>query len=214
MKKGERRKRELLEIAYRLFLSRGYENTSVDDIIDEAGIAKGTYYYYFESKEQTLEEVIGMMLEKETQAAESIVEAPMPVAQKIVGIIASIRPAPEEKPIEGALMRPENILMHQKIKRRLVEKVVPILGRVVEEGVEQGIFCCGNIPERVRMLLVLSNEVFDEGNYTDRDVDVFIDLTEKLLGAQAHALDFLRELILAAPSVFLNAEDKETEEKR
>ena len=47
MKKGERRKQELLEIAYKMFLSKGYENTSVDDIIAEAGIAKGTYYYYF-----------------------------------------------------------------------------------------------------------------------------------------------------------------------
>lgn len=42
MKKGEKRRRELLQIAYRLFLSRGYENTSVDEIIEEAGIAKGT----------------------------------------------------------------------------------------------------------------------------------------------------------------------------
>ena len=64
MKKGERRKLELLQIAYRLFLTRGYENTSVDEIIEEAGIAKGTYYYYFESKEQMLEEVIGMMIDK------------------------------------------------------------------------------------------------------------------------------------------------------
>ena len=78
-----------------------------------------TDYYYFESKEQTLEEVIGMMIEKETEAAAAVVDAPLPVPQKIVGIIASIRPAPEEKPIEGALMRPENSLMHQKIKRRL-----------------------------------------------------------------------------------------------
>ena len=47
MRKGERRKQELLEIAYRMFITRGYENTSVDEIIEEAGIAKGTYYYYF-----------------------------------------------------------------------------------------------------------------------------------------------------------------------
>ena len=195
MKKGERRKQELLEIAYRMFLARGYENTSVDDIIDEAGIAKGTYYYYFESKEQTLEEVIGMMIEKETEAAESILDSPLPVPQKIVGIIASIRPAPEEKPIEGALMRPENIIMHQKIKRRLVEKVVPLLSKAVEEGADQGLFNCDNIPERVRMMLVLSNETFDEGSFTDRDIDVFIDITEKLLGAQSHSMDFIRHLI-------------------
>ena len=51
MRKGERRKQDLLAIAYRMFITQGYENTSVDDIIAEAGIAKGTYYYYFASKE-------------------------------------------------------------------------------------------------------------------------------------------------------------------
>ena len=58
MKKGEKRKLELVQIAYRMFLTKGYENTSVDEILEEAGIAKGTFYYYFESKELLLEEVI------------------------------------------------------------------------------------------------------------------------------------------------------------
>ena len=195
MRKGEKRKLELLEIAYRMFISRGYENTSVDDIIAEAGIAKGTYYYYFESKEETLEEVIGMMIDKEIEAAGAILDFDMPVPQKIIGIIASINPSQEEKTIEGALMQPENIVMHQKIKRRLVEKVVPLLARAVEEGVEQGIFSCDNIPERVKMMLVLSNELFDETEYTDKDVDVFIDITEKLLGAEKGSLIFIKQLI-------------------
>ena len=195
MRKGERRKLELLDIAYKMFVSKGYENTSVDDIIAEAGIAKGTYYYYFESKEQTLEEVIGMMIDKEIEAATSVLESPIPIPQKIIGIIASLRPAPEEHSIEGALMQPENIIMHQKVKQRLVEKVIPLLSKVVEEGVEQGIFSCDNIPERVKMMLVLSNEIFDEDSFTDKDIDVFIDITEKLLGAAANSMGFIRQLI-------------------
>ena len=63
--KKEIRKKELLNIAYKLFMTKGYENTSVDEIIAEAKIAKGTYYYYFESKEATLEKVIEMMIEEE-----------------------------------------------------------------------------------------------------------------------------------------------------
>ncbi len=195
MKKGEKRKQELLQIAYRMFLSRGYENTSVDEIIAEAGIAKGTYYYYFESKEQTLEEVIGMMIDMETAAAAQIVEADIPVPQKIVGIIASIRPSQEELPIETALMRPENIIMHGKVKKKLIEAVTPLLTRVTEEGIRQGIFACDNIPERIKMLLILSSELFDEDSYSPRDIEVFIDITEKLLGAKQGTMGFITALI-------------------
>ena len=95
MKKGEKRKQELLKIAYELFLSRGYENTSVDEIIAKAQIAKGTYYYYFPSKEQMLEDVIDMMIESEAEAARQILRAELPVPQKIVGIIRKLEDAGE-----------------------------------------------------------------------------------------------------------------------
>ena len=195
MKKGERTKQALLQIAYNLFIRHGYEATSVDDIIEAAGIAKGTYYYHFESKEQMLEAVIGMMIEQEAEAAAQVLASDAPVPLKIAGIIASLRPRDEEQPIEGALMKPENALMHAKIKRRLLETVLPLLSEAVQEGIAQGVFACDNIPERVRMLLVISNETFDEGQFTERDVDVFIDITEKLLGAKAGTMDFVRALI-------------------
>ena len=195
MKKGEKRKQELLQIAYRLFVSRGYENTSVDEIIEEAGIAKGTYYYYFESKEQMLEEVIGMMIDREAEGARAVLDADIPIPQKIIGIITSFRPAPEEHSIEGALMQPENIIMHDKIKQRLVERCVPMLSKVVEDGIREGIFNCNNIASRVRMLLVFSNETFDEGNYNAEDIEVFIDMTEKLLGAKEGTMSFIAQLI-------------------
>ena len=195
MKKGERRKQELLQIAYRMFISRGYESTSVDEIIEEAGIAKGTFYYYFETKEQLLEEVIGMMIDRETEAAGQILKAEIPIPQKIIGIISSLRPAKEEMPIEGALMQPENMVMHGKIRKKIVEKAVPLLAEVVEEGIAEGVFSCDCIPERVRMLLVISSDTFDEGRFTAQDVTVFIDMTEKLLGAQPGTMAFIRDLI-------------------
>ena len=195
MKKGEKRKGELLQIAYRLFLSQGYENTSVDEIIEAAGIAKGTFYYYFQSKEQMLEAVIGMMIEAEAEVARQVLASGMPVPQKIVGIVSSVRPTQEERPIEEALNRPENVLMHDKLQRQLLEDILPLLSKAVEEGVRDGLFACDHIPERVRMLLLLSCDLFDEGQYTEADVDVFIDMMEKLLGAAPGTMGFVRALI-------------------
>ena len=195
MKKGEKRKQELLKIAYELFLSRGYENTSVDEIIAKAQIAKGTYYYYFPSKEQMLEDIIDMMIENEAEAAKQILAAEIPVPQKIIGIIASVKPAEHEKPIQDALMQPENVLMHVKIRKKLIEVLIPLLSEAVTEGVKEGLFSCDNIPERVRMLLALSNDTFNERAFTERDISVFIDVTEKLLGAEQGTMSFIYGLI-------------------
>ena len=195
MKKGEKRKQELLKIAYDMFLSRGYENTSVDDIIAKAQIAKGTYYYYFPSKEKMLEDVIEMMIESEAGVAGQIIGSDMPVPQKIVAIITSVKPAESERPIQDALMRPENVLMHDKVRKKLIEVIVPLLSEVVKEGLKEGIFACDNIPERVRMLLVISNDTFNDRVFTGRDIDVFIDMTEKLLGAEKGTMSFIYDLI-------------------
>lgn len=195
MKKGEKRKQALLKIAYAMFLSRGYENTSVDEIIAEAQIAKGTYYYYFPSKEKMLEDVIDMIIESETETARQIVGSDIPVPQKIIAVITSIKPTEAEQPIQDALMQPENVLMHDKVRKKLIEVMVPLLSEVIEEGVKKGIFACEDIPERVRMLLVISNDIFNERAFTERDIVVFIDVTEKLLGADKGTMSFIYDLI-------------------
>ena len=185
MKKGEKRKQDLIQIAYRLFVTRGYEHTSVDEIIAEAGIAKGTYYYYFESKEQMLEDVIGMMLQSEAEKAEAVMHADL-----------SIHPEQEEQTIEDALHQPENVLMHNKARERMFDLIVPVLSRAVDEGVEKGLFHCNHIPERVREIMILSSDLFDGcGSFSPAVIDVFIDTVEKILGAESGTMGFIRALI-------------------
>ena len=50
-KAPEERKQELIEVATKLFESRGYEKVSVRDILSEVNGAPGMFYYYFKSKE-------------------------------------------------------------------------------------------------------------------------------------------------------------------
>ena len=195
MKKGEKRKQELLKIAYDMFLTRGYENTSVDEIIEKAQIAKGTYYYHFQSKEQMLEEVIDMMIDSEIETAKQIIGMDISVPQKIVGIIASMKPTESEQPIKDTLFQPENVLMHHKVRKQLIDVLTPLLSEVIQEGVDEGIFECDNIPERVKMLLIISDGTFNEGTFSERDISVFIDMTEKLLGAENGTMSFIYDLI-------------------
>jgi AcrR family transcriptional regulator len=53
----EKRRAELCEVALKLWAERGFDQTSVEAIAGEAGLAKGTFYLYFESKEALFEEV-------------------------------------------------------------------------------------------------------------------------------------------------------------
>lgn len=193
--KGEKRKHELLQIAYRLFLSKGYEETSIDEIIDEAGIAKGTFYYHFESKEALLEALINKMISEKVEQAKKITKAPLSVAEKAVAIITSLRPEAAEMDIQNALNQKENVVIHERINKRVIDEAVPILAEVVSEGISQGILQCDNISERVRMTLVISSATFDHGDFTAADIDVFIDTVEKLLGAKKNTFEFIRSLI-------------------
>ena len=194
--KKEVRKKELIKIAYELFITKGYENTSVDEIIAKAGIAKGTYYYYFESKEQMLEDVVNMMIDRSVERAKKVVESNLDLEEKLVYTILALRVAPDEQSVEDTINSKENIILHKKINDRIIDEAVPILSKIVREAKETGLFKCDdNIEERVRMTLVLSNEMFDHNEVKQSDILVFIDTMEKIYGAKPGSLIFISKLI-------------------
>jgi AcrR family transcriptional regulator len=64
IKEPEERRNEILDTAETLFFTKGYGKTTVNDILQAIGIAKGTFYYYFKSKEEVMDAVLSCGLLK------------------------------------------------------------------------------------------------------------------------------------------------------
>ncbi|WP_042121431.1 FAD-dependent oxidoreductase [Paenibacillus senegalensis] len=72
MRAATRKKREfVLDTALQLFVEKGYDQVSVDDIIAQTGTSKGTFYHYFDSKEDILQEINRKQLDIMRQWAET-----------------------------------------------------------------------------------------------------------------------------------------------
>ena len=63
----ERRRKELLDAATRVFAKKGYWNASITDIIKAAGVARGTFYLYFESKQEIFTAIVDKFREDQIQ---------------------------------------------------------------------------------------------------------------------------------------------------
>ena len=69
-------KERLLRVATRLFARHGFEGTSVQDIVDAAGVTKGAMYHYYGSKDDLLYEVYHQLLTMQTSHLDEIVAGP------------------------------------------------------------------------------------------------------------------------------------------
>lgn len=70
MRRGDEKKQAILDVAERLFYHKGYEQTSVQDILDVLNASKGSFYHHFESKFTVLETLCVQRAEKALEEAE------------------------------------------------------------------------------------------------------------------------------------------------
>lgn len=56
--KQQNKRTSILDAAYELFIEKSFKNTSIDDVVKSAGIAKGTFYLYFKDKHDLMERII------------------------------------------------------------------------------------------------------------------------------------------------------------
>ncbi|GLX02499.1 TetR/AcrR family transcriptional regulator [Microtetraspora sp. NBRC 16547] len=73
----------LLAEATRLFADRGFESTSVQEIVTAAGVTKGAMYHYFASKDDLLHEIYARLLRMQMERLTAFAEAEGPVAERL-----------------------------------------------------------------------------------------------------------------------------------
>ena len=71
-------KRKILTVCVRLFLEQGYKNTTVSQIVDEAGVARGSYLNLFPTKDRILLELTETMFGGQFGVAKSIADSKLP----------------------------------------------------------------------------------------------------------------------------------------
>lgn len=200
VKEAEERRNEILDAAEKLFGEKGFDGTSTNDILDEVGIARGTLYYHFKSKEDILDAMIERMTGRLIQkAAEIASQKELPVMQRLTMTMLSLNVDSDlGHEIMKQVHKPQNALMHQKMQKQLIASVNPLITNLVMEGIEQGI-CQTDFPsETTEMILLYSNIAFDELSDLSEEefmkkIDGFIYNVERLLGMNRGSM---REIIL------------------
>lgn len=195
-KEYNERKNEILDAAGRLFSTKGYEKCTVNDILDEVGIAKGTFYYYFKSKEEVLDAIIDRVTEIVAAKAEKAASDPeLSPIMKMLNTILSMKVESEvDNDIMEELHKPENALMHQKSLSLMVTRVAPVLAKVVHEGISQGIFKSDFPIQYMQIFLTSSITLLDDGIFKVKPEEqlmtlrALISLLEKMLGVKHDTL--------------------------
>ena len=154
-KDPEERRQELIDVAERLFMEKGYEQTAVSDIVREVQVAHGTFYYYFPSKEDILEAVIEKNIaELESNVREIMQQRDLATAFKLNSMVNSILGINvARRKLMDYLHEESNAVMHEKMERRTVDRLVPLLAEVVALGAEEGCFSVQNPRETAEFLL-------------------------------------------------------------
>lgn len=205
IKDPEERKSEILDTAEMLFCTKGYSKTTINDILNEVGIAKGTFYYYFKSKEEVMDAIITRIIDNDINIAKKIALNPeIPVLEKFFQILMSQRPKVgdnKEKVIQQFHL-PNNAEMHQKTIVKTILNFTPILAEVVEEGVREGIFNTKYPKETIEFLIASSECIFDESMFSwNKDemlqkTKAFVHIMETTLGADKGSFDFVHDMII------------------
>lgn len=196
VKNAEERKNEILDAADELFGLKGFDGTSTNDILEKVGIARGTLYHHFKSKEDIMDALIERYSARLLDAAQhAAADRSIPVVERMIRVVMALNlSGGSSKEIMEHIHKPQNALMHQKIQKVIIHGVPPILTDIIREGIEQGMFHTPYPYECMEMIVIYANTIFDDDMValTDEErlsrMHALICNVERLLGAESGSL--------------------------
>jgi AcrR family transcriptional regulator len=140
------RREAFTDAAQRLIQTRGYEQFSLQDVIDEVGASKGAFYHYFGSKETLLEAVIERMtdaaLEVMTPIANDRELTAIAKLQLMFTTLAAWKGERKEFFVEllQVWMSAPNSVVREHFRREVVARITPLFTTIVRQGTAEGSF--------------------------------------------------------------------------
>ena len=134
---------DITRAAVDLFSTQGYANTSVQQIVESAGVTKGAMYHYFESKDDLLFSIYERMLSLQTAHLEQIVGRGAPTAQTLRDVCVDVIETSIDFLPEGTVFfRSVHMLSEprQKEVTRRRRQYHDVFAGLIERGQEEGIY--------------------------------------------------------------------------
>ncbi|AIQ52845.1 TetR/AcrR family transcriptional regulator [Paenibacillus sp. FSL R7-0331] len=166
-KNPQERKNEILTVAMELFNSKGYEDTSVSEIVRKVGVSQGTFYNYFQSKEDVLNAACERTLATRLEAINHLVDnCELSAREKLIRIFMDATPNEQDEDVFEYLHKESNSTLHQRWIVIEINALIPYIKKIVQQGAEDGEFLVQQPELKAEFLLVGVAFWLDRGVFT------------------------------------------------
>jgi AcrR family transcriptional regulator len=210
-KEYHERKNEILDAAQELFFTRGYKQTPIESIIKKIGVAKGTFYYYFKSKEDLMDKLVKRMTNQILIEIKKITErTDLDALAKLNRAYITTRNVKLEnmdliKLYLKALYKDENIILRHKIYMSNVDLLVPEFAKIIQQGVEEKVFNTPFPRKAARLIFEVAQILSDSSakllleidenpeivEKFEKEIDIYEDGIERIIGAKKGSINIV-----------------------
>ncbi|WP_097026505.1 TetR/AcrR family transcriptional regulator [Clostridium peptidivorans] len=174
----------ILDVSLKLFMEKGYEKTTIQDIVNDLGMSKGAIYHHFKSKEEIMDAISKRSFEENTYLNEIYKDLTLNGLEKIQKIlICNIADANKQINDKLSLSLTKNHRMIAKHLEDTIQHAAPMLTKLIEEGIEDKSITATNPKAASEVIMLLFNFWINPA--------IFITSKEEFL----NKLDFLKDLI-------------------